>query len=106
MASYSDLKVDSHYLIRDCYLADNERLDVRVCVVAFCPESVCLGITFYEDSTGRRRLFSKTLYNVISFEDYLHNHPLSHRSKRLKSNSRVVPFLCDDFLDMLIPISN
>ena len=41
MASYSDLKVDSHYLIRDCHLADNERLDVRVCVVAFCPESVC-----------------------------------------------------------------
>lgn len=106
MASYSDLKIDSHYLIRDYYLGDNERLDVRVRVVAFCPESVCLGITFYEDSTGRRRLFSKTPYNDISFEDYLHTHPLSRCSKRLKSNSRVVPFLCDGFLDKLIPISN
>lgn len=106
MASYSDLKIDSHYLIRSCYLGDNERLDVRVRVVAFCPESVCLGITFYEDSTGRRRLFSKTPYNDISFEDYLHNHPLSCRSKRLKSNSRVVPFRCDGFLDKLILLSN
>lgn len=81
MASYSDLKIDSYYLIRDFYLGDSERLDVRVRVVAFCPESVCLGITFYEDSTGRRRLFSKTLYNVISFEDYLHNHPLSRTTR-------------------------
>lgn len=104
MASYSDLKIDSYYLIRDFYLGDSERLDVRVRVVAFCPESVCLGITFYEDSTGRRRLFSKTLYNVISFEDYLHNHPLSRCSKRLKSNSRVVPFLCDAFLGQLVAL--
>lgn len=52
MASYSDLKIDSHYLIRDCYLGDNERLDIRVCVVAFCPDSVCFGATFYEASTG------------------------------------------------------
>lgn len=104
MASYSDLKIDSHYLIRDCYLGDNERLDVRVRVVAFCPESVCLGITFYEASTGRRRLFSKTPYNDISFEDYLHNHPLSRRSKHLRSNSRVVLFGCDTILEALLPL--
>lgn len=48
MVSYSDLKIDSHYLIRACHLGDNERLDIRVCVVAFCPDSVCLGMTFYE----------------------------------------------------------
>lgn len=32
MVSYSDLKIDSHYLIRACHLGDNERLDIRVCV--------------------------------------------------------------------------
>ena len=106
MASYSDLKIDSHYLIRDCYLGDNERLDTRVCVVAFCPDSVCFGATFYEASTGHQRLFSTTPYIVVSFSDYLHDYPLCRRSKRLKSNSRVVLFSCDNFLDKLIAVND
>lgn len=104
MVSYSDLKIDSHYLIRACHLGDNERLDIRACVVAFCPDSVCLGMTFYEASTGRRRLFSKTSCVGVSFRDYLRVHPLCRRSKRLKSNSMVVPFRCADFLGQLVAL--
>lgn len=104
MVSYSDLKIDSHYLIRACHLGDNERLDIRVCVVAFCPDSVCFGVTFYEASTGHQRLFSTTPYIVVSFSDYLHDYPLCRRSKRLKSNSMVVPFRCADFLGQLVAL--
>ena len=43
---------------------------------------------------------------VVSFSDYLHDHPLCRRSKRLKSNSRVVLFSCDNFLDKLIAVND
>lgn len=104
MVSYSDLKIDSHYLIRACHLGDNERLDIRACVVAFCPDSVCLGMTFYEASTGQKHLFSATPYLRAEFRDYLRSHPLCRRSKRLKSNSMVVPFRCADFLGQLVAL--
>lgn len=64
----------------------------------------CLFLNKRQASTGRRRLFSKTSCVIVSFRDYLRVHPLCRRSKRLKSNSMVVPFRCADFLGQLVAL--
>lgn len=46
MVSYSDLKIDSEYLLKGFYLRPGWKLDIRVHVVAFCPQSVCFAMTF------------------------------------------------------------
>lgn len=104
MVAYSGLEVDAEYLIQDFYIGNKEWLDVRVRVVAFCPDSVCFAMTFYDDLTGQKHLFSATPYLRAEFRDYLRSHPLCRRSKRLKSNSMVVPFRCADFLGQLVAL--
>ena len=104
MVSYSDLKIDSEYLLKGFYLRPGWKLDIRVRVVAFCPQSVCLAMTFQDASTSKVYSFNVSNYLRIEFRDFLHVYPLCRRSKRLKSNSMVVPFRCADFLGQLVAL--
>lgn len=104
MVSYSDLKIDSEYLLKGFYLRPGLKLDIRVRVVAFCPQSVCLAMTFQDASTSKVYSFNVSNYLRIEFRDFLHVYPLCRRSKRLRSNSRVVSFGCDNILEALHPL--
>lgn len=104
MVSYSDLKIDSEYLLKGFYLRPGWKLDIRVHVVAFCPQSVCFAMTFQDASTSKVYSFNVSNYLRIEFRDFLHAYPLCRRSKRLKSNSMVVPFRCADFLGQLVAL--
>lgn len=104
MVSYSDLKIDSEYLLKGFYLRPGWKLDIRVRVVAFCPQSVCLAMTFQDASTSKVYSFNVSNYLRIEFRDFLHVYPLCRRSKRLRSNSRVVSFGCDNILEDLHPL--
>jgi hypothetical protein len=104
MISYSDLKIDSEYLLKGFYLRPGWKLDIRVRVVAFCPQSVCFAMTFRDANTSRLYRFNVSNYLWVEFRDFLHVYPLCRRSKHLRSNSRVVLFGCDTILEALLPL--
>lgn len=92
MVSYSDLKIDSEYLLNGFYLRPGWKLDIRVRVVAFCPQIVCFGMTFQDAITSKIHRFNVSNYLWIEFRDFLYVYLLCRRSKHLRSNSRVVFF--------------
>lgn len=70
MVSYSDLKIDSEYLLKGFYLRPGWKLDIRVHVVAFCPQSVCFAMTFQDASTSKVYSFNVSNYLRIEFRDF------------------------------------
>lgn len=104
MVSYSDLKIDSEYLLNGFYLRPGWKLDIRVRVVAFCPQIVCFGMTFQDASTSKIHCFNDSNYSWIKFRVFLCLYPLCRRSKCLRLNSRVVSFGCGPVLEALHPL--